>query len=238
MTKTRRTMSEGEREQLRQILKMSPSGASRWMKGAVNALVGWAVLMMVFVVAWKFIAWVARATFHVQIGWDSPVALWIAGSGILACALYAVVESVRWVLKWPDSRREVRDDLEGGLVIEESYEFTAARRFQEPEHGGLFYFLRTTDDKVFVLYDEESQALGARGENPLTSPFRPCRELLLVRAPKTRFVIGQQFSGAVLDAGDPHELSIGPDAWPESEEFCKVRWDALDSRFGGKRKRK
>jgi len=137
------------------------------------------------------------------------------------------VSSARWVKHWRD-REDYRADLQGGQVVEESYEFTAAKRFQEPEHGGLMYFLRTTDDKVFVLFDYESQDFGAQGEDPLKSKFQPCTELLVARTPKTGVVLNQRFSGALLDAGDPYELSIPPQSWPESETYCKFRWDELE----------
>jgi hypothetical protein len=235
---TKRPMSESERETLSQILRGAKSSTARWLKGGENALVTWAILTLLFVLAWMLITWAARAILHVQIGWDSPVSLWAVALGALACATHAVVSSVRWVKAWPDARPEILADLEEGQVIEESYQFSAAKRFQEPEHGGLFYFLRTTDDKVMVVYDQESQDLGVQGEDPLSSKFQPCRELLIIRAPRTEYVLSKQFSGEVLDAGDPHELSLAPELWPESETFCKFRWDDLEDRLCKKRKRK
>jgi hypothetical protein len=96
------------------------------------------------------------------------------------------------------------------------------------------YFLKTTDGKVFVQFDYESQDLGARGENPFNSTFQPRRRLLIVRAPKSGFVIAQKFSGDALNAGDAHELSLGPGAWPESETYCAIPWDELQSRLSRK----
>jgi hypothetical protein len=234
---TKRPMSEQEREFVTRTLKSAATGDTRWIRGSENALLLWAMSMLLFVFAWKLIAWLAGAALHVEIGWSSPAAVWITGFGALACALVAVVSSVRWIKTWRDARPDLRADLEGGQVIEESYEFTAAKRFQEPEHGGLIYFLRTADDKVFVLYDHESQDLGGQDENPLKSKFQPCTELLIVRAPKTGFVISKQFSGAALDVGDPHELSVAPQSWPESESYCKFRWDELERRLSGNAKR-
>jgi hypothetical protein len=234
----KRPMSESEREFLNQVLRGCKSGVARWLRGSENALVTWAVLTLLVALAWMLITWPARAILHVQIGWNSPVGLWVIGVGALVCATYAVVSSVRWVKAWPDLRPELRADLDAGQVIEESFQFTAAKRFQEPEHGGLFYFLRTIDDRVMVIYDEESQELGVQGEDPLKSGFQPCRELVIIRAPRTKYVIGKEFSGAALDAGEPHELSLAPESWPESETFCKIRWDDLERRLSRKRKRK
>src|SRR5947209_8610360 len=179
----KRPMSEPEREFVTRTLNSAATRISRWKRGGENALVFWAVSMVLFVFTWRFIAWVARATLHIEMGWSTPAAVWIAGLGALACAFLSVVSSVRWIKRWPDTRPDLRADLKGGQVVEECYEFTAAKRFQEPEHGGLIYFMRTTDDKVLVLYDHESQDLGVQDENPLNSKFQPCTDLLMVRAP-------------------------------------------------------
>lgn len=235
---TKRPMSEPEREFLTRNLKSAATGGSRWRRGGENALVLWAMSMLLFVFGWKLIAWVARVTLHVEFGWSSSAVVWIALFGAVACALVAVVSSVRAIKSWRDIRPDLRADLEGGQVIEETCEFTAAKRFQEPEHGGLIYFLRTTDDKVLVLYDHESQDLGVQDENPLKSTFQPRTELLIVRAPKTGFIISKRFSGAALNAGDPHELSVAPQSWPESETYCKLRWDELERRLSGDAKRR
>jgi hypothetical protein len=234
----KRPMSESEREFLKDILRGTKSGVSRWFRGLQNAIITWAILMVLFTVAWVFVTWAARAILRVQIGFDRPIGLWALALGALASATYSIVSSVRWVRAWDDIRPKIRADLEEGHVIEESYQFTAAKRFQEPEHGGLFYFLRAADDKVMVVFDSESQGLGAQGEDPLTSKFQPRSELVIIRAPRTEYALSSQFSGAVLDAGDPHELSLPPKLWPESETLCKFRWDELEDRLAGKRKRK
>jgi len=201
------------------------------MRGAQNALILWAITMLLFVFGWKFLAWLARITISVEYGWSSDAALWMVVAGTLGCAIYAIVSSVRWIKKSPDTRAVLQADLQDGQVIEESYEFTEAKRFQEPEHGGLIYFLCTTDDKVFVLFDYESQNLGAQNENPLSSGFCPTTKLRLVRAPRSDMVISKEFSGASLDAGDPSELSIPARSWPEDETFCKFGWNELEVRL-------
>jgi hypothetical protein len=65
----------------------------------------------------------------------------------------------------------------------------------------------------------------------LKSDFDPRSELLIVRAPKTGFVISKQFPGASLDVGDPHELVIEPKLWPETEAYCDIPWDELERRL-------
>jgi hypothetical protein len=229
-------MSDSERQQLEVILKQTKGTVTRWIRGAENALVLSAVLTLLFVLAWWVVAWVVRKTFHAEIGWHNASAIWIAAIGTVTCASYAIISSIRWIHSWPDIRPDIRADVAGGQVVEERYSFTQAKRFQEPEHGGLFYYLHTTTDEVLVVFDEESQDLGARGEVPLKSSFRPTTDLVIVRAPKTKIVLSRQFSGAALDAGVPLELKTPPKAWPESETLSKIPWNDLDTRLGKKKR--
>jgi hypothetical protein len=232
-----RAMSESERKFLEEILEAAPGSGRRWWQGAANALILFAVLMLVFAVAWRIVGWLARATADLDIGWNSPAAPWILFLGGVTCAAYAIVSSVRWVRRWTDTRPLIRADLAGGQVMDETYSFTAAKRFQEPEHGGLIYFLRTRDDKVFVLYDSESQDLGVQDEDPLKSTFRPCTNLVMVRAPKTGYVISKQFSGESLSLSEPRELTLGPEKWPEQETCCEIPWEKLEARLSKRSKR-
>jgi hypothetical protein len=233
----KRPMTEKERDYLSRRLKGSPSTAGRWKRGVENAVIMWALTMLVFVFGWKGVAWVARRTVQADIGWRSPGAIWVVIAGVVACAAYSVFSTVRWMKKWRDMRRALRADLESEEIAEEHYEFIGAKRFQEPEHGGLMYFLRTVDNKVFVLFDYESQGLGAEGQDPLASEFRPREKFDLVRAPHSGIVLAQSFSGAPLEIGAPIEFSVGPSKWPEWDCYCDIRWDELENRFGENRRK-
>src|SRR5215475_3116071 len=175
----KRPMTDKERDFLTRRLRGCPTKAKRLRQGIVNAFLMWVFAMLIFVVGWKVMAWIARTTVHAELGWKRPDALWILPAGALLCATYSIFSTLRWIKDWRDVRPGLRADLESGEVAEEHYEFTAAKRFQEPEHGGLMYFLRTTDDKVFVLFDYESQGLGAEGKDPVSSKFRPHQKLVL-----------------------------------------------------------
>jgi len=228
----KRPMTEKERDFLSRTLEGFPTRATRWKRGIENAVVMWALAMLVFVFGWKGVAWAARRILHANIGWKSAGAVWIVIAGALLCATCSVISTVRWMKKWRDLRPALLADLESGEVAEEHYEFTAAKRFQEPEHGGLMYFLRTVDDKVFVLFDYESQGLGAEGQDPLASEFQPRERLMLVRAAHSGLVLAQTFSGAPLEVGAPLELAVGPSKWPDWETYCEIKWDELEEWFG------
>ncbi len=191
----------------------------------------WAVSTFCLILLWMAFSWGLQKLMQVEIGKTSVVAAWAAA----LCAAFAIVSSVRWVKSWPNPRPLLEADLADGCVVEERIHFVTARRFQEPEHGGLIYFLRTAEGPVMVFFDHESQDLGVRGEDPLKSHFEARSELAVVRAPRARHVIHKQFSGELLDAGPPAVLTLDPAQWPEDEEFCPIPWEELDARLAAPR---
>jgi hypothetical protein len=226
-----RPISDAEREKLKEFLKRIPTSSKRFGMAVANALVMWAVSILIFVMSWKLLAWLIRALLHRDFGWNSPVAFWLLCLALPVCLLLAIVSTVRWIKRWRDTRPLLLADLEGGRVLEELYQFTEAKRFQEQEHGGLMYFLRTVDDSILVLYDHESQDLGVRDENPLASAFQPRAQLTVVRAPHSAYVIEKNFSGDVIDAGEPFDLLAPPKHWPQQDSLLDLRWDELETKF-------
>lgn len=228
MQSNQRAMSEQERAHLRESLRKAPS---LWKLGFGNAVPVWAVSMFGYVVLWSLIAWVAKTAFARNVGWRSDYALWILAAGAVACATLAIVSTLRWLKSSGEYRSLAQADLDNGVVTDELLEFVAAKRFQEPEHGGLMYLALTTDNRVFTLYDHESQTLGMGGRDPLTSSFRPKSQLRIVRAPLTRFAIAKAVAGGPLAADVVGELTVPPEQWPEPDEFCDIPWHELEQRF-------
>ena len=227
-----REATEAERAALQLLLGNAATPFRRWKIGAGNAIVMFAASLLGVVIVWMVLAWLAGKLFNVEYGLNSPVAIWVLGVAIPLCAGYAIVSSVGWIRTWHDYRPELRTDVDKALVDEEHYVFQEAKRFQEQEHGGLFYFFRTADDRVFTLFDHESQDFGSQEEDPLKSSFKPMSQLVLVRAPQTRFVVSSTFSGFPLESGDPIDLVLDPEEWPESESYCAIPWFELESRLG------
>lgn len=228
----RRQATETENAFLEQLLRNAATTGRRWMQGAENALVLWAASLLGLILLWLALAWIGRKFLALEFGLRSDAAVWVFGVGIPACTVYAVISSVGWIRGWQDYRPLLRADIDERKVDEEHYIFTEAKRFQEPEHGGLIYFLRTSEDKVMTLFDHESQDFGVQDADPLKSSFVPGENLVMVRAPRTRFVISQTFSGPSLDAGDPIELTADPKDWPETETYCDIPWTELRARLG------
>lgn len=221
-------MNPDERAFLETLVRNAPA---RWKVAAENIAVLWAGSMLVFVLCWAVVGWMGRIAFAVDIGWKAPLAPWLLLIGAAGVTLFSVFSTIRWLKSSPDHRSLVRTDLAESSVLEEQLQFVAAKVFQEPEHGGLMYFFRTPDDRVFVIYDHESQDLGAAGEDPHASAFQPRAQLTLVRAPMSRIPISINFRGPPLSAGAVMELAVDPKQWPAPEEFCDVAWHELEHRF-------
>ena len=181
---------------------------------------------------WGVIGWIARAASGIQIGWKSSVASWLPPVAAVLCALYAIYSTLRWLRTSSDRRTRIRRDLAEGKVSEELLKLVEAKLFQEPEHDGVMYFLRTTDDRVFVVYDYDSQDLAVQEKDPGSSSLRPKSELLLVRSLHARFIVSQTFAGDELPIPPARELTASTKKWPEPEEFCSFPWNELESRYG------
>lgn len=225
-------MSAEERAQLAGMLGTRGRGPTRPQLAALNAVAMWVLLMSAFAFVWALFAWLVRRFWDVELGLHGPAAPWVWAGGAIACAAFATVSSQRWFRSRPDERAQLAGELERGVIIAETFTLTAVKRFQEPEHGGLWYFLRTDDDRVLVVFDDESQDLGAGGGDPLQSSFRPRAQVTIARAPVTRFALATEFQGPELEPGEVLELAAPPREWPDSAELCPVSWADLELRFG------
>lgn len=226
-----REMSSAERAWMEELLAAHPSIARKWKEGVGNALIVWAIYLLGYVIVWLIVAWFVRLVSDLEVGFKSPYAIWIVGVGTPICAILAVYSSVKWISAWGDDRLAIREDLKNAQVLEQDCRVVEIKRFQEPEHGGFLYFLRMSDERVFVLYDRESQDLWIQGQDPESSSFQPCGNLNIVQAPTTGFTISHEFSGPKIECFDTLELRISPEEWPEQESWCEIPWDKLNSKL-------
>ena len=230
-----RPATETEIASLRRLLRELPTAGHRWRQAGQNALVLWAVSLLVVYLIWLLLSWLSSKVLGTAFGMSATSTRWVMAVAVPVCCIYSCISSVRWVRQWRDLRPLVRADLQAGRIAEERCQFDEARRFQEPEHGGFVYFFRTGDRRAFASYDYESQDLGAREEDPSQSKFRALNRLTIVRAPSSRYIISRIFSGEILDVGDTIELAADPKDWPEHDEICDIRWDELESRLAPER---
>jgi len=220
-----------EQAAIRKLFSSAPTTAARLKQGIENAFVLWATSLLALVVVWLLLGWLAGKVWNVHLGLRSTETLWVMALATPACAVFAVASSIKWVRTLPDYRPLLRQDLADSLVNEERYIFAEARRFQEPEHGSFIYFLHTTEDEVFTVYDYESQTLGLDDQDPLQSAYRPRTQLVVVRAPNSGLVLSSLGSGAPLEVGAPIDLTVGTEKWPKPETLCDIPWSELELRL-------
>lgn len=225
---TQRPITVDERASLQKLIQSAPS---LWRQAAENAGVLWAFSLFLIILSWGLVGWLAARLFDVGIGWKSSVALWFVPLSVVCTLGYAIFSTLLWIKPISAWRARLHADLAAGVVLEERLTFVAALCFQEPEHGGLIYFLRTSDDRVFTTYDHESQDLGVDDKDPLTSSFRPKSHLLRILMPCSRHPLADTFSGDVLPTDRVLELTLPPKHWPEPDAFIAVPWDEIERRF-------
>jgi hypothetical protein len=226
-----RAQTAAEKAYLEDLLSKLPTGRRRTKEAVENFFVMLAALTLVGVLIWAAIGWLAQKAADLSIGWSSEHAILIAITVVAAVAIYAAYSTTRWMKTWPDSRQPLRDDLDAGFVSEEQLTVLEAKVLQEPEHGGLIYFLRADDDRVFVLYDRESLDLAMTGEDPMGSSFEPQSIVTIVRAPHSGFTIETSFRGENIDIQGPTEMTASPEKWPEDEEYTPIPWGQIEQQL-------
>jgi len=209
-------------------LEALPTGGRRIREAVWDAVVTFGACTLFSWIGYGLLGKLAEWIFGWKIGWSSDYEARVLLAFVVIFAVYASISTWRWTKSWPDHRQPIRDDLASGVVTEQELAIEEAKVLQDPEHGGLIYFLRTEGQKVFVLYDRESVELAMMDEDPFGSSFEPLSQLKIVKAPESDFVISTNFSGESVDVFGPTELTVSPDKWPEDEEFCSIYWSQIE----------
>lgn len=228
MNARERKISEEELSYLQEIQRARPH---KWSQGFENFIVLLAASLLLYVIIWIITGWITNLIFDLECGYKSTYAVPIVLFGIVICVIYSAISTFNWLKTFGKDNVLFDQDLLNGMVVEESYEFKEAVRFQEQEHGGLVYFLRENGEEAFVVYDDESANLDANDEDPLDSSFTPKENLFLVRLPKSQFPFNKQFYGNDLEIIGDYDLLVDPGFWPEDDGICKVKWDDLEEYF-------
>jgi hypothetical protein len=232
-----RPFTKAEELELKRIRDAVPKAFGQTMVTLASSFLLWAASLIALIAIWLIVAAIAKTILGTSFGWRSPyrfnIVTWIA----IACAVYSVIYHWRWINGLKKPTPAIQADLMSGVAAEEHYIFSEAMRLQEQEHGGLFYFLKSTTGQAYVVFDHESQELGMQDLSPLDSSFAPCTNLHIVRSPASRFVLSSKFSGPELPLSAPEELLAEPSAWPEQDEYCTVPWAHITSHFGKRKQR-
>lgn len=228
----KRRFTDAEHRKLRAALATTQDPMAKtmaWLQGSWQLASG---LFCMAIFVWMVLVLIALLASDSSMGFRSPYRAHIVIGIALASGLLAAILSYREIRNPPAGVRAMQADLVADTVHEEPLEVREVKRFQEPEHGGLLYFLKLADGRVYVLFDHESQDLGAQGQDPLKSSFAPKSLLTVARLPQSEIALSSDFSGEALALSAPKVLELEPDVWPQPDAFCAVPWEQLEEHFG------
>lgn len=151
------------------------------------------------------------------------------------CLVAGFVLAFATILRRGPSRAEralLRRDIESGEVDELVLDIAEAKAFREPEHGGLMYFLKLRDGRVF--FDSPGGIADAgwdRQPEVIPEADIPRQSLHLLYGPFSGRLIGSRFSGAAIHPVSVSIMKASPDYWPAPGTFRKTAWSEIEKHF-------
>ena len=188
-------------------------------------------LVLMLGMFWAFMYWVGWRFLNVDLGLHSTAAPWILAAGTLTIVAISGPEVLKTLRNSKERVRAIEADLASGMVEELALRIVEAIRLQEPEHGGFLFFLRTTDERVYVQYDYESQNLSVDDQDPEESSYLPRETLSVTRTRNEGRVLASYFNGQPVPIVQKGTLSMKPKRWPEPDTFCSTPWTGLMSEY-------
>lgn len=199
---------------------------------------GGATLALVLVLLWIFVNWLLGFIIAFDFGWNSQYRnyiLWSIVGFSYSLILYEVAKSCG-----PNSkiRQAIEKDLAESILKVSEYPVYEVKVFEEPEHGGFIYFVRTFGDKVLALFDSESQDLSIDGKEPKNSTYKIRKKLQIFRAPNSNIIVKEQFDGDFVEIPEMELFTGNTKIWPEHAGFVKCKWTNISVKYGDKSKQK
>ena len=151
------------------------------------------------------------------------------------CLVAGFVLAFATILRRGPSRAEgelLRRDIESGEVDELVLDIAEAKAFREPEHGGLMYFLRLGDGRVF--FDSRGGIADAgwdRQPEIIPEADIPRQSLHLLYGPFRGRLLGSRFSGPAVHPVSVSIMKASPDYWPAPGTFRKTAWSEIEKHF-------
>lgn len=191
------------------------------------------VLAGFIALAWRFLDWSVSELFSpFNIGWAQFYCsgfLWVI---FLISYLFVFVLVSRAYSRTVPEKKLLENDLKEGVVDVFEYPIYEAKVFEEIEHGGFVYFLRTVNDKVLALYDYESIQLSMDEKDPFDSSYKVREIYKVLKTPNAKYLIGEQFHGGLIKVLEVKPLTLDNGIWPEHSEIVDCDWCDVESRFG------
>jgi hypothetical protein len=159
-----------------------------------------------------------------------PTNLFILSIIAFYCVLWSFVlyklSSMRDKKRVTNINSKINLDLKNNIVQEENFNITDILCFEEIEHGGLAYFLKTDENKVLFIMDYTSPCDEERTLEQKQKDFFPAKQFKLVKAPMSEVILSVTFSGERFVTSDIY--SFGDiDQIPEHGTYVNCDWEDI-----------
>lgn len=185
---------------------------------------------------WLLLNWLLGLIITFDFGWNSQYRNYIFWSIVGLSYLYLFVEVAKSCGPDSKTREAIKKDLAKNIVKVSEYPISEVKVFEEPEHGGFIYFVRTFDSKVIALFDSESQDLSIDGEDPNNSPYKIRNILKISRTPIANHIVDEEFSGDIVAIPELKLFTDNTNIWPEHADLIKCKWENINAKYGAKQK--
>ena len=226
-----RSITNSERTELERLYSSTQTRKNRFWIMLAGFLAQWLGSMAVIVIIWFILSWIVGYFIKFDFGFQSSSGMVVLKIFFLITAIWSAFQNWQWFNRAPNMRSIIAKDISEGLVVEEQYHFSAAKCFREPEHGGLMYFLLEKQNRTYVVFDHESQISNHNVAQSSNSQLSPMSNLTVVRAPQSKLMIRQEFSGDALHTDNLREITLSPEYWPELNAFCNIKWNDLECKL-------
>ena len=222
----RRSMTPDERDYVEEDIHEQPDG------GARHFLRNWKYSLIGLALVWLAIAHAVEEVSDATVLFDAQI-LPVAAVAILALSVFAafVMTRIGRSSYDPEIAEDARQALASGEVVDKIFQLREGKVFVQPGKSGLVYFLRTDEDRVYVWFDEESEDLADEGKSIFSGKTKPLTRLIIPTSVAGDYEFDVTFEGSPIPLSEPMPLIRNEDKWPDDEEFCKVDWADVESRF-------
>ncbi|GLS91693.1 hypothetical protein GCM10007916_27620 [Psychromonas marina] len=219
-----RAINSEEVAHLTHLLKGAISPRKRLLKAILNSFVVWGCSLLALLMLSGFLSYLSTHSSLVTVLLNYSHLPTIA---IITTGCFALFSSYKWLKDLPNPYPLILQDINSGEVVEETYNVQQVCRFQEPELGGFIYFLKISEQDVFVLYDYASQEASSQSKEHSPSDFLVQTQLLLIRAPNSGYYLQHQFSGETVPVSNTYPLTLTPEKWPAADSWSSLSWSQL-----------
>ncbi|WP_022943085.1 hypothetical protein [Psychromonas hadalis] len=221
---TTRASTVNELDYLHHLLKKAVRPRKRYLKAILNVLVLWGFSLLGLLLASGLFSYLAHYSTMLSSLLNLPMLKEVL---IFTTGCYALFSTKKWLAEWENPYPLILQDIQCAQVEDESYFVHDLCRFQVPELGGFIYFLKISEQAVFVIYDYQSQ-------DDVNHAFLVQKKLTLSKAPCCDHYLEYVFTGDGVALSATYPLTVVPEEWPLPDRWLALPWSQLRPTFSPK----